>query len=174
MTNSRRAFQAFQERLAGEDNKPLWALAKGLFLAFIAFNLLMGFLLGTVPLARNIYFHFIFHVWNPVNTWFTEMGWEGQVTLFALNAAATLAVLYITRSYLALIVRGATMKLVDGKNWFSKNVLKRPNDATNVATISPRRAPVLKEEEAAPVAQQRSYTPPARRDESVDTAIVAG
>lgn len=171
MTKSRTAFRAFQEQLASETNKPLWALTKGLFWGFIGFNLLMGFLLGTVPLARNIYFHFIFHVQRPVLTWFDEMGWEGQVTSFALMAALTLAVLYITRNYLALALRACWMKAVDAKNWFDKNVMKKTGAGPNVAPLTPRRAPALKEEPAAPRTQ---YQPPQQRDVSQDTSIVAG
>lgn len=180
MTKSRTAFRAFQERLAHEDNRPLMALGKALFWGFILFNLLMGFMLGTVPLARNIYFHFIFHVQRPVLTWFDEMGWEGQVTQFCIMAALTLAVIYISRNYLALAVRACWMKAVDAKNWFDANVLKKPGNSTNVAPLQPRRQPALKTEAEAPTpppatSSQRSYLPPSQRDDtSPDTSIVAG
>lgn len=170
MTNSRRAFQAFQERLAGEDNRPLWALGKALMVGFVGFNLLMGFMLGTVPLARNIYFHFIFHIWNPVLTWFDEMGWEGQVTMMALNAALTLSVLYVTRSYLALVIRAVVMKLVDTKNWIKKHILKIGNDGTNVAPLQPRRPPVTRVEGDVPPAA----TKPPPTTSVPNTDIVAG
>jgi hypothetical protein len=181
MTNSRKEFQAFQERLALEHNKPLWAFAKGLFIAFIGFNLLMGFMLGTMPLAANIFHHVNYFLILPVSVWIEEMGWEGQVTLFAMQASFTLLMVYITRNYLALIWRGIVMKAVDLKNWFVTNVLKPAPAGPNVKPLKPRDAlgqgtsatlntvtPTSQEAKTPPP----KYAPPVVRDTTADTAVV--
>lgn len=117
MTNSRKAFLSFRERLATEEHRPFAALGKSLFIGVNAFIWIMGLMLGAVPIATNVWNYFTTHILRATSEWFANMGWEGQITLFAINAALTLSVLYVCRNYLKLIYHAAWMKLIDLKIW---------------------------------------------------------
>ncbi len=172
MTKSRKAYEAFYEKLATEQHRPFRAIGFALFLGFNAFTWIMGFMLGVVPLTQNIYNHMKYYVIGPMNSWFQQMGWEGFVTVLAIQLGVLFAVLYISRNYLALVAHGAWMKLVDFKNYLTKKEPVGPN----VRPLRRKEEPVV---EAPPQETLTAPPPPppivpTQRVYELETAVVAG
>lgn len=103
--------------LEKEKSDGLVTLAKAFAFAFVAFTFLAGLIFTVIPLARNIYMHFVWHVIEPINNWVATEPVTGTAILFLFKVAAVCLFLFTIRKHLMFIPLWIASQLekLDGK-----------------------------------------------------------
>lgn len=97
--------QLTQLRQKLDKSRPdmLISIGKSLFLAFLVFTTLSGFVFTVLPLVMNMWRHTQIHIIAPINQWIAEEPVFGNHMIFVIQLAATAMFLWLIRHWILFL-----------------------------------------------------------------------